>query len=491
MHIAQLEEALGLPRASIRFYEKEGLLSPERLANGYRDYSEEDLETLRRIKLLRALGLPLEDIKALQAGLLDLPAALRTQEARLRREQRQREAALSLCRTLEGEGVAYRDLKAGPYLDELSRLEREGVRLRPPAADSLPYAAYPWRRYFARYLDRGLLTLLFLAVLSLVLRRRPGDGLLWDLFETYLLWSVQFLVEPLLLSTWGTTPGKWLFGLQVRSSDGRRLTFGEAASRLWELFRYGEGYGIPFYNLYRNYKSFRACADGEVLPWDQSRELSYSIRDTRPWRGAAWLGAVGLDLGLSLLLGLNIIVPPVRDRLMIATFARNYNDAVRQYELSSLSLDATGQWAVPEGTLDLGREGAPPIFHYTTAGDGTLTGLTFTYHTPPEFFGGGAGAEQTAALLAMLAAQPEAGFLNWLGLIETVSEDMGRPFEDYTFTVAGLTVTNEVEYSGYEVIGDAYLIPTEGEEPAFSQTFSITQVDETAVALRTPDHPSG
>ena len=84
-----------------------------------------------------------------------------------------------------------------------------------------------------------------------------------------------------------------------------------------------------------------------------------------------------------------------------------------------------------------------------------------------------------------------AGFLNWLGLIETVSEDMGRPFEDYTFTVAGPTVTNEVEYSGYEVIGDAYLIPTEGEEPAFSQTFSITQVDETAVALRTPDHPSG
>lgn len=127
MHIAQLEEALGLSRASIRFYEKEGLLSPERLANGYRDYSEEDLETLRRVKLLRALGLPLEDIKALQAGTLDLSAALRTQEERLRREQRQREAALSLCQTLEGEGVAYRDLEAGPYLEELSRLEREGV----------------------------------------------------------------------------------------------------------------------------------------------------------------------------------------------------------------------------------------------------------------------------------------------------------------------------------------------------------------------------
>lgn len=478
MHIAQLEEDLGLSRASIRFYEKEGLLSPERLANGYRDYSEEDLETLRRVKLLRALGLPLEDIKALQAGTLDLSAALRAQEERLRREQRQREAALSLCQTLEGEGVAYRDLEAGPYLEELSRLEREGVRLQPPAADSLPCAPYPWRRFFARQLDRSLLSLLFSAVLSLVLRRRLGDGLPWDLFETYLLWGIQFLVEPLLLSTWGTTPGKWIFGLQVRSSDGRKLTFGEAASRLWELFRYGEGYGIPFYNLYRNYKSFRACADGEVLPWDQSRELSYSIRDTRPWRGAAWLGAVGLDLSLALLLAVHITIPPVRHPLTVAEFARNYNDAVRQYELSSLSLDSKGQWVVPEGTLDLGREGAPPIFHYTTAGDGTLTGLTFTYRTPPEFFGSGTLDEQTAALLAMLAAQPEAGFLNWLGLIETVSENMGRPFEDYTFPVAGLTVTNEAAYSGYEIVGDAYLFPAEGEEQTFSQTFSITRTAE-------------
>ena len=62
MNVSQLEAALDLPRASIRFYEKEGLLSPERLANGYRDYSEADLETPQRIKLVRALGLPLEGI---------------------------------------------------------------------------------------------------------------------------------------------------------------------------------------------------------------------------------------------------------------------------------------------------------------------------------------------------------------------------------------------------------------------------------------------
>ena len=104
MNVSKLEAALDLPRASISFYEKEGLLSPERLANGYRDYSEADLETLRRIKLLRALGLPLEDIKALQAGELQLGDALRAQEERLRREAAEREAARTLCRTMELEG---------------------------------------------------------------------------------------------------------------------------------------------------------------------------------------------------------------------------------------------------------------------------------------------------------------------------------------------------------------------------------------------------
>ena len=39
MTIKEIEERTGMDRANIRFYEKEGLLAPERLANGYRDYT--------------------------------------------------------------------------------------------------------------------------------------------------------------------------------------------------------------------------------------------------------------------------------------------------------------------------------------------------------------------------------------------------------------------------------------------------------------------
>ena len=49
MTIKELEKRTGLDRATIRFYEKEGLIAPKRLANGYRDYSEEDVLALEKI----------------------------------------------------------------------------------------------------------------------------------------------------------------------------------------------------------------------------------------------------------------------------------------------------------------------------------------------------------------------------------------------------------------------------------------------------------
>ena len=48
MNIKEIEERSGLTRANIRYYEQEGLLAPARRENKYRDYSEEDLETLVR-----------------------------------------------------------------------------------------------------------------------------------------------------------------------------------------------------------------------------------------------------------------------------------------------------------------------------------------------------------------------------------------------------------------------------------------------------------
>ena len=72
MTIKEIEDLSGMTRANIRFYESQGLLTPARDTNGYRNYTEKDLETLNRIRLLRTLHLSLDDIRAAGNGEKDL-----------------------------------------------------------------------------------------------------------------------------------------------------------------------------------------------------------------------------------------------------------------------------------------------------------------------------------------------------------------------------------------------------------------------------------
>lgn len=55
MTIKEVEMLLDIPRATVRFYEKEGLISPTREGNGYRDYSDEDVEKLKRLLFFERL----------------------------------------------------------------------------------------------------------------------------------------------------------------------------------------------------------------------------------------------------------------------------------------------------------------------------------------------------------------------------------------------------------------------------------------------------
>jgi DNA-binding transcriptional MerR regulator len=68
MQIKDIARATGLDTETIRFYEKQGLLSaPPRLENGYRDYGPQHLERLSFIRHCRALDMPLADIGRLLA----------------------------------------------------------------------------------------------------------------------------------------------------------------------------------------------------------------------------------------------------------------------------------------------------------------------------------------------------------------------------------------------------------------------------------------
>ena len=100
MKINEVEQLVGVTKRNIRFYEKEGLLSPGRTDNGYRDYGEADVEALRKIKLLRKLDVPLEEIRRMQQGTLTLTDGVRRHIIQLERAQDNLATMRSLCQEL-------------------------------------------------------------------------------------------------------------------------------------------------------------------------------------------------------------------------------------------------------------------------------------------------------------------------------------------------------------------------------------------------------
>ena len=128
MRINEVEAQVGITKKNIRFYEEQGLLHPRRSTeNGSRDSGEEELVALRKIKLLRKLGVPLEEIRRMQAGGITLGDCMRRHLVTLEREQHSLEHSIELCRRLKDRGGTLESLDARELLEEMEAMEKEGT----------------------------------------------------------------------------------------------------------------------------------------------------------------------------------------------------------------------------------------------------------------------------------------------------------------------------------------------------------------------------
>ncbi|MEU0754711.1 MerR family transcriptional regulator [Streptomyces albogriseolus] len=137
MRIGELAAAVGVTTRAVRHYHHLGLLpEPERLGNGYRDYTLRHAVVLARIRRLTELGLGLaevRDVLADDAGkdLAEVLAELDEDLARQEEAIRERRARLRTLRESEGGTAA-----EGPVSPELAALFRDTA----PLTDS-PMAA--------------------------------------------------------------------------------------------------------------------------------------------------------------------------------------------------------------------------------------------------------------------------------------------------------------------------------------------------------------
>ena len=128
MKIYQVEEIVGITKKNIRFYEDEGLLNPERNPeNGYRDYTLKDVRQLQKIKLLRKLSVPIEEIRLLEKGDESLAQILNRQIDRLTQEQKNAEFMKNFCEKLSTEVTDLNSLDPAFYLSEMKNLEKGGA----------------------------------------------------------------------------------------------------------------------------------------------------------------------------------------------------------------------------------------------------------------------------------------------------------------------------------------------------------------------------
>ena len=129
MKINEVEALVGISKRNIRFYEKEGLLTPGRNSdNGYREYGQEDVNTLKQVKLLRKLDVPLEEIRRLQRGELTVEDVMGRHIIALERQQDSLEAMGAMCVQLLEERPALEELDADRYLAQMEAQERGGTR---------------------------------------------------------------------------------------------------------------------------------------------------------------------------------------------------------------------------------------------------------------------------------------------------------------------------------------------------------------------------
>ena len=136
---------------------------------------------------------------------------------------------------------------------------------------------HPWRRYFARLLDTmaglSMLTLSVSVVLALMAEWVPGLGAIATAppIVAVVVASLMFLpLEALLLSSFGATPGKRLFGIRVTHPSGDLLSFSEALQRAARVWMQGQAFLIPLVALIPQLLAYRRLTKTGTTLWDDA-----------------------------------------------------------------------------------------------------------------------------------------------------------------------------------------------------------------------------
>lgn len=462
MKILDVELKTGLTRANIRFYEKEKLIQIARSENGYRNYTDENVDTLLKIKLLRQLQISIEEIRKLQQDEVALQKVLEKQMKYLEKKVKELERSHEICEQMYAEGSSYGELNAVKYLNALENKTKENM-LGITAAlerDVIITPPHPWLRFFARFADYTFYILIVYIVYYLILGNKPNDSYLFDFMIFIISTTMMVVVEPILLSEWGTTPGKWLFGISITQEEGGKLSHRDAFWRTIKMLQYGQGYYIPIYCLYCYWCCRKDLQKNQRLPWDEEYDCGYHFRDTKVIRPIAYI-----ILSVAILLGETAILlyaelPRNKGNISIEEFVENYNDYL-EYCMSDYyddyCLDQNGLWREKDsytplyfGVAEITSEvdNLPfPRFTYVEE-QGVLKEVSLEYEgiaTKKKKIFGNYNSEIGLAILSYACAQPGMGLSEMKEIKENVITKLKDTTVDFTYSIKNVDIFCKIE----------------------------------------------
>lgn len=311
---------------------------------------------------------------------------------------------------------------------------------------------YPIRRFIARIIDTTIITVIGNAILKIGFRANTGLSMTTLMYCEIIFWLFELMIEPLLLTTIGTTPGKWIMGIAVRDMKSKgKLELKQAYIRALKLAWHGFGLMIPLFTIYKRFVSYMKCRMNDTMPWDEG--IDVELTDDRQTR---------IVLCVIALIVLNVADELVAKQAMIPG---NRGDITKDqfYENVAELMDYTGV------------KGDIPDYVVTTESNGYVKSVSISYTD-----------EQTEnnrydeMYLAFLAFAGAADGSNGINLMFTSTTGMMKAYyNSFEDNYCGIKIQNvsdslikdEVSYSTLY----SMLYGTTASVPAFNQTFTMTK----------------
>lgn len=138
-----------------------------------------------------------------------------------------------------------------------------------------------WRRFFARIFDVYLLNIIIVSILVFTLSYNFRGFAEWinngsqDMLFSIACVPLSLAIESLIYSTFKSTPGKFLLGLNVLNYNGSKISGTDYFSRNAALYTSALALGLPLINLFTMYSQYRSLSGSGKSTYD--KKLGYTV----------------------------------------------------------------------------------------------------------------------------------------------------------------------------------------------------------------------